>query len=46
MVIDGSLGTGKTRFCNKLIKLMNKERRDKYYPIYIKEFTNDPLYQY
>ncbi len=40
MVIDGSWGTGKTEFCQKLIRLMQQQHPD-YQPIYIDAFRSD-----
>lgn len=40
MVIDGGWGTGKTEFCQKLIRLMQEQRRD-YRPVYIDAFRSD-----
>lgn len=40
MVIDGSWGTGKTEFCQKLIRLMQEQYRD-YQPVYIDAFRSD-----
>ena len=40
MVIDGSWGTGKTEFCQKLIRLMQEQHRD-YQPVYIDAFRSD-----
>lgn len=40
MVIDGGWGTGKTEFCQKLIRLMQEQHRD-YQPVYIDAFRSD-----
>ena len=40
MVIDGGWGTGKTEFCQKLIRLMQQQRRN-YQPVYIDAFRSD-----
>ena len=40
MVIDGSWGTGKTEFCQKLIRLMQQQHPD-YRPVYIDAFRSD-----
>lgn len=40
MVIDGGWGTGKTEFCQKLIRLMEQQHPD-YQPIYIDAFRSD-----
>ena len=40
MVIDGSWGTGKTEFCQKLIRLMEQQQLN-YQPIYIDAFRSD-----
>ena len=40
MVIDGGWGTGKTKFCQKLIQLMQDQHRD-YRPVYIDAFRSD-----
>ena len=40
MVIDGSWGTGKTEFCQKLIRLMQQQHPD-YQPVYIDAFRSD-----
>ena len=40
MVIDGGWGTGKTKFCQKLIQLMQEQHRD-YRPVYIDAFRLD-----
>ena len=40
MVIDGGWGTGKTEFCQKLIRLMQEQHRD-YRPVYIDAFRSD-----
>ena len=40
MVIDGGWGTGKTEFCQKLIRLMQQQHPD-YQPIYIDAFRSD-----
>ena len=40
MVIDGGWGTGKTEFCQKLIRLMQQQHRD-YQPVYIDAFRSD-----
>lgn len=40
MVIDGGWGTGKTEFCQKLIRLMQQQHPD-YLPIYIDAFLSD-----
>lgn len=40
MVIDGGWGTGKTEFCQKLIRLMGQQHPD-YQPIYIDAFRSD-----
>lgn len=40
MVIDGGWGTGKTEFCQKLIRLMQQQYPD-YQPIYIDAFRSD-----
>ena len=40
MVIDGGWGTGKTKFCQKLIQLMQEQHRD-YQPVYIDAFRSD-----
>ena len=40
MVIDGGWGTGKTKFCQKLIQLMQEQHRD-YRPVYIDAFRSD-----
>ena len=40
MVIDGSWGTGKTEFCQKLIELMRQEEPG-YQPVYIDAFQSD-----
>ncbi|HFC8477715.1 TPA: P-loop NTPase fold protein [Neisseria subflava] len=40
MVIDGGWGTGKTEFCQKLIRLMQQQHPD-YRPIYIDAFRSD-----
>ena len=40
MVIDGGWGTGKTEFCQKLIRLMRQQHPD-YQPVYIDAFRSD-----
>lgn len=40
MVIDGGWGTGKTKFCQKLIRLMQQQHPD-YQPVYIDAFRSD-----
>lgn len=40
MVIDGSWGTGKTEFCQKLIRLMEQQQLN-YQPVYIDAFRSD-----
>jgi len=40
MVIDGGWGTGKTEFCQKLIRLMREQHPD-YQPVYIDAFRSD-----
>ena len=40
MVIDGGWGTGKTEFCQKLIRLMEQQHPD-YQPVYIDAFRSD-----
>ena len=40
MVIDGGWGTGKTEFCQKLIRLM-QEQYSNYQPVYIDAFRSD-----
>ena len=40
MVIDGGWGTGKTEFCQKLIRLMQEQHPD-YQPVYIDAFRSD-----
>ena len=40
MVIDGGWGTGKTEFCQKLIRLMQQQHPD-YQPVYIDAFSSD-----
>ena len=40
MVIDGGWGTGKTEFCQKLIRLMQQQHPD-YQPAYIDAFRSD-----
>ena len=40
MVIDGGWGTGKTKFCQKLIQLMQEQHPD-YRPVYIDAFRSD-----
>ena len=40
MVIDGGWGTGKTEFCQKLIRLMQQQHPD-YQPVYIYAFRSD-----
>ena len=40
MVIDGGWGTGKTEFCQKLIRLMQQQHLD-YQPVYIDAFRSD-----
>ena len=40
MVIDGGWGTGKTKFCQKLILLMQEQHPD-YQPVYIDAFRSD-----
>ena len=40
MVIDGGWGTGKTEFCQKLIRLMQQQHPD-YQPVYIDAFRSD-----
>ena len=40
MVIDGGWGTGKTKFCQKLIQLMQQQHPD-YQPVYIDAFRSD-----
>ena len=40
MVIDGGWGTGKTEFCQKLIRLMQQQHPD-YRPVYIDAFRSD-----
>lgn len=40
MVIDGGWGTGKTEFCQKLIRLMQQQYPD-YQPVYIDAFRSD-----
>ena len=40
MVIDGGWGTGKTEFCQKLIRLMQQQHPD-YQPVYIDAFHSD-----
>ena len=40
MVIDGSWGTGKTEFCQKLIRLMEQQQLN-YQPVYIDAFCSD-----
>lgn len=40
MVIDGGWGTGKTEFCQKLIRLMQQKHSD-YQPVYIDAFRSD-----
>ena len=40
MVIDGGWGTGKTEFCQKLIRLMQEHHPD-YRPVYIDAFRSD-----
>ena len=40
MVIDGGWGTGKTEFCQKLIRLMQEQHPD-YRPVYIDAFRSD-----
>lgn len=40
LVIDGGWGTGKTEFCQKLIRLMQEQHRD-YRPVYIDAFRSD-----
>lgn len=40
MVIDGGWGTGKTEFCQKLIRLMGQQHPD-YQPVYIDAFRSD-----
>lgn len=40
MVIDGGWGTGKTEFCQKLIRLMEQQHSD-YQPVYIDAFRSD-----
>ena len=40
MVIDGGWGTGKTEFCQKLIRLMQEQHLD-YRPVYIDAFRSD-----
>lgn len=39
LVIDGGWGTGKTEFCQKLIRLMQEQHRD-YRPVYIDAFRS------
>ena len=40
MVIDGGWGTGKTEFCQKLIRLIQQQHPD-YQPVYIDAFRSD-----
>ena len=40
MIIDGGWGTGKTEFCQKLIRLMQQQHPD-YQPVYIDAFRSD-----
>ena len=40
MVIDGGWGTGKTEFCQKLIRLMEQQQLS-YQPVYIDAFRSD-----
>ena len=40
MVIDGGWGTGKTEFCQKLIRLMQQQHPN-YQPVYIDAFRSD-----
>ena len=40
MVIDGGWGTGKTEFCQKLIRIMQQQHPD-YQPVYIDAFRSD-----
>nr|WP_315095017.1 P-loop NTPase fold protein [uncultured Neisseria sp.] len=40
MVIDGGWGTGKTEFCQKLIRLIQQQHHD-YQPVYIDAFRSD-----
>ena len=40
LVIDGGWGTGKTEFCQKLIRLMQQQHPD-YQPVYIDAFRSD-----
>ena len=40
MVIDGGWGTGKTEFCQKLIRLMEQQQFN-YQPVYIDAFRSD-----
>ena len=40
MVIDGGWGTGKTKFCQKLIQFMQEQHPD-YRPVYIDAFRSD-----
>jgi len=40
MVIDGNWGTGKTEFCQKLIRLMEQQQLN-YQPVYIDAFRSD-----
>ena len=40
MVIDGGWGTGKTEFCQKLIRLMGQQQLN-YQPVYIDAFRSD-----
>ena len=40
MVLDGGWGTGKTEFCQKLIRLM-QEQYSNYQPVYIDAFRSD-----
>ena len=40
MVIDGGWGTGKTEFCQKLIRLMEQQQLN-YQPVYIDAFRSD-----
>ena len=42
MVIDGGWGTGKTEFCQKLIRLMQQQQQHPdYQPVYIDAFRSD-----
>lgn len=41
MIIDGSWGTGKTTFCQELIKLIKEQKFDEYQIVYLDAFRSD-----